>query len=159
MTHYATCTGCIAENGCYHLDTFRLKLRGLGVTSVKWRCKYRVDRFQRGSPVWVVTVADLKNPTFDEDSREYGRGTGPERNTFPAVFIRGKGSSALVFIHPGAQSQCEEATFSGGPLCRIPLSRISARKGNTEQVCRHCDRPQSAPHREGYLCNMLETMP
>lgn len=159
MTHYATCIGCAVEGDCGHREALRENLHGLGVTSVKWRCKHRADRFQRGAPVWVVTVADLKNPTYDEDSREYGRGTGPERNTFPAIFIRAKGPSALVFIHPGAQSQCDEATFSGGPICRIPLSRISAREGEIERVCRHCDMPASAPHREGYPCNLLGVTP
>ena len=148
MTHYATCTGCISQGKCQHLDVVRKRLAGLGVTSVKWRCKYRVDRFQRGAPVWVITQADMNNPTYDEYDR------GPDRNTFPGIFIKAMGTKALVFIHPGAQSKYEREAFVGGPICKIPLSRIYARDAEPEEVCRHCDRPASAPHPEGYSCNM-----
>lgn len=154
MTHYATCVGCQAEKACFVRDDFKLRVKGLGLTSVKWRCKSRVDRFQRGAPVWVITQTDLNNPTFDEDSREYGRATGPERNTFPGIFIKAMGSKGLVFIHPGAPSMYEHEVFVGGPICKIPLSRMSARDAEPEEVCMHCDRPASAPHPEGYLCNM-----
>lgn len=154
MTHYATCVGCVGEKACFIRDVFRLRIQGLGLTSVKWRCKSRIDRFQRGAPVWVVTQADLSNPTYDEDGREYGRGEGPERNTFPGIFIKTMGAKGLVFIHPGAQSMYEHVAFVGGPICKIPLSRMSARDGDLEEVCEYCDRPASAPHPKDYLCNM-----
>ena len=151
MTHYATCVGCAVEGGCWRRDEMRQKLAGLRVTSIKWRCEGRVDRFERGAPVWVITPPDLDKLRSDAAPWDEGH---PIKHTFPGFVVRQRGCKTLVYIAEGAPSQDDDETFfKGGPFCMIPLSRISARAGDPEEMCRHCDRPSFEPHAIGYRCN------
>lgn len=144
MTTYRTCVGCIDEkHDCASRDRLRKHLKGLGVTSIKWKCAMRVDRVNVGDPVWALTVAS----TTDNDGEPY-------RDHFPAMAIRHCGSKMLVFIEPGSLGRNEEckfdATHSG--FCKIPLSRISARDGEREDICKSCQWPASKGHAPGYIC-------
>lgn len=51
--NYATCRGCIrAHQKCGARDALRSKILGLGITSIKWKCAERQNRFEIGDPVW-----------------------------------------------------------------------------------------------------------
>lgn len=149
---YRTCIGCISEKQpCQARDKLRATLKGLGVTSIKWKCRARWPRFEVGDPVWALTVANTSGGEVDDDGQAL-------RDYFPAVAIRACGTKMLVRIEPGAAGRGDfgdgvkfDPTHSG--YCKIPLSRISAREGEREQVCRYCEWPASKGHAPGYSCN------
>lgn len=122
----------------------RASIAGLGITSIKWRCKSRRPAFAPGDPVWAETYA------FYTESSDEG-----VRARFPATVINFGGAKALVFIASGALSdgkdQYEFEAQSNG-FCNLPLSRLTPRDGERDEVCRHCQRPASQGHAVDYPC-------
>jgi hypothetical protein len=152
MTFYRSCTGCIKQGQpCDTRDALRKRLKGLDVTSVKWKCRDRIARIQVGDAVWVDTVAD-QNESGDDGQ--------PFRGHFPGIAIRERGASMLVLIENGAPERDEgdDVTFatSGNGFCKIPLSRITARDAAREEICGSCYWPASKGHQPGYLCHHAE---
>lgn len=128
MTTYRTCIGCANSlTDCATLAAVRKQTAGLGITSMKWRCKDRAPRFQPGDAVWARTT-----PVFGWEIME----------DFPATFISAAGSRALVKIEAGAPARNADYEFEpkngGGGYCRLPLSRLSERDGERQTVCKHC---------------------
>jgi hypothetical protein len=154
MTVYQTCRGCADEKrDCPVRTRVRDQLRGIGVTSIKWRCKDRIDIYPVGAPVWATTVPDTHNTEFDTEFDEDHQNCF--KADFPGIVVGMKGSKALVYIANETLSADKHA-FIGGPFCKIPLSRIKMREGvEPESVCKHCQRPSSAGHTEGYSCSPL----
>ncbi|TAI67632.1 hypothetical protein [Bradyrhizobium sp. Leo170] len=147
MTFYRTCTGCVVQGQpCDARDGLRKKLKGLGVTSVKWKCADRIARFQVGDLVWVDTVAD---------PNDYGDDGEPYRDEFPGVIVDAAGAKPLVFIDPGVKGKSEEAAFvaaKSNGFCRIPLSRLKEREGEKEKICQSCQWPEWKGHHPGFSC-------
>ena len=144
MTVYRACTGCILQGQpCEARDAMRTALKGLNVTSVKWRCAARRTRVNRGDPVWVETVGDQSDADL--------------RGEFPAVAIKDVGPKVLVFIEAGVRDRGGDVEFIPGAgargFCKIPLSRITAREGGKYELCPHCDWPAYKGHQSGYSCN------
>ena len=147
MTFFRTCQGCVSEGSpCEARDALRLALRGLCVTSVKWKCAVRRPRFEIGSPVWATTIEDPLNPRSENG--------GAVLDLFPAVVVRVLGGKALVFIKPGAVGQSDNSFFvpTGIGFCKLPLSRLSPRDGERVMVCQRCELPASEGHLGGYSC-------
>lgn len=151
MTYFHTCVGCASDkNTCGAFAAFKEKIKGLGITSVKWRCLNRVGRFHIGQPVWALTTVIYRGG-YDLDE--------VCRDEWPGHIIKLLGSSALVYIKPGVQAKDhdEEAPFEpksgGNGFCRIPLSRLVARDGDDEEICKSCELPAFAGHIEGYSCS------
>lgn len=142
MTFYRSCTGCIAQGQrCATRDALRKQIKGLGITSIKWRCDDRKPKYQVGDPVWVDTIADLSDADYREE--------------FPGVVVDADGARPLVFIDPGSKSIDDTPFVPGGNgsgFCKIPLSRIKARDGDRQAICRSCSWPASKGHQEGYIC-------
>lgn len=152
MTFYRSCTGCIKQGQpCDTRDVLRKRLKGLGITSVKWKCGDRVARIQPGDAVWVETVADPNE--VDDDGQ-------PFRGKFPGVAIQERGAGMLVFIEDGAQDLYEEHDVRfvarNNGFCKIPLSRITLREAPREEICASCSWPASKGHQAGYLCHHAE---
>lgn len=146
VTFYHACTGCVLQGKpCDSRDAVRARLKGIGVTSIKWRCWARSDRFKVGDPVWALTV-DGGVVSGDEGE--------PIRDHFPGTVIRLLGAKALVFIPPGARGRDEECTFTSNchGFCKLPLSRLSPRDGPAEEICRSCEQPALMGHIDGYVC-------
>jgi len=65
MAYYHPCKSCThAKTGCDKRDQMRASLKGLGVTSVKFKCQQRMPRFKMGQRVrfdWTH---------YDDDSNE-----------------------------------------------------------------------------------------
>lgn len=148
MTIFRSCTGCMHQKQpCATRDALRDGLRGLSITSVKWRCADRNPRFVQGDPVWVTTVATY-NATEEEG--------GPCRTEFPGVMITPMGTKGLVCIAPGTEDIDGEYTFDaarGNGFCKIPLSRLRPRDGERDPVCPECLYPASMGHILGNACN------
>lgn len=147
MTVFRTCTGCKYQPGpCGPRDVLKAAIKGLRITSVKWRCSARVPRFVPGDPVWAETVAD-KAPEFPEEVY---------RDDFPAIFVEARGSNGLVFIETAAPAREEEhvcfVAEKPGAFCSIPLARLKPRDAAKQRVCAYCSMPESLEHPEGYIC-------
>lgn len=146
---YRTCVGCYMEKEpCPARDHVRRTVKGLGVTSIKWRCSNRVPRIAVGDPVWAETVADLNSTEIGDDGY-------PLRHSFPAIAIANSGSKMIVFIDPGVASLSDGVFFNKdcSGFCKVSLSRITAREGERVEVCRHCSWPAPKGHQTGYVCN------
>lgn len=148
MTAFRTCSGCVFDKEpCFHRDTLKAKLSGLGITSVRWKCKFRSARFIVGDPVWALT------------SESYGSADegGPLKDDFAGFVIRSAGAKALVWIEPGTpgRERGEDGVRfepSGNGFCKIPLSRLKPREAEREAICPSCEWPASKGHQEGYSC-------
>lgn len=143
---YRTCFGCIHQGKpCTERDAVRERLRGLGVTSVKWVCKSRIVGFDAGDPVWVDTVPGYASHSDDGEGR-------PPRDRFPGVVVSVGTTKASVFIRPGTPG--EDSGYEFEPqskgFCSIPFKRLTVRDGAIEEICEHCGWPSSAGHDPGY---------
>lgn len=149
MTIHGTCLGCVRDkHPCAYRDSLSVKLHGLGLTSIKFRCRARELKFQPGDPVWAFT--SVSYGTSDEEGQPY-------KDDFAAVFINGLGAKGLVWIEPGTPGRElgeDGIKFepNGSGFCKIPLSRLTPRDGEREEVCRSCMWPASKGHLEGYSC-------
>ncbi len=55
MTAWRTCVGChLQGKPCETRNDMRKPLKGLGVTSTKWKCHEREPRYRVGGPVWAL---------------------------------------------------------------------------------------------------------
>jgi hypothetical protein len=149
MTTYRTCRGCVLSGKpCETRDVLKTALKGLGITSVKWNCKVREARIKIGDPVWVETVAATDE--FDDEGMPY-------RGEFPAYAIDDHGSKFCVFIDEGAEDRHgEDLKFKAGNnrgFCMIPISRISARESDRQEICKSCSWPAYKGHQSGWMCN------
>lgn len=146
MTAYRTCFGCLHQGKpCAARDAMRANLRGLGVTSIKWKCADRVSRFKCGDAVWAETYSSYGNADFER----------AERSDFPAFVTDVTGSKVVVYIHNGSLSQCEEYEFeaNNNGFCKIPMGRIRPRDAAAQAICKHCRLPEMFGHAEGYFCS------
>lgn len=146
MTTYLTCRGCISDKTkCEHRDAMRDRLKGLSVTSLKWKCAARAPRFVPGDPVWADTWNGETADNHGQWSMDY----------FPAVVIRMLGSKALVYIKTGVESRDLEYTFQpqNNGFCKITLLRLSPRDAQRDPPCEHCELPASQGHQSGYSCS------
>lgn len=142
---YRTYTGCLSQSEpCKARDAFRESVKGLGITSAKWRCNSRVSKFIPGDAVWAMTADDYSENAV--------------REWFPGIVTRRSGPAMIVYIAAGAVSKDDdECLFEprGNGFCRIPISRIKKRIGFSETICPSCERPSSAGHAEGYMCRHI----
>lgn len=149
MTVFRTCTGCLFQPGyCGTRETFKASIKGLQITSVKWRCKGRIARFAPGDPVWALTAAD-RNEVDEETGQPY-------MDHFPAVIVEQRGSKALLHIADGALGRSGDSKFvpSNNGFCMIPLSRVEPREGTRERICFYCSMPESLDHLYGHACGL-----
>lgn len=140
---YRTCVGCIRQHEkCAAREVVRAQLKGLGVTSIKWKCQQRAPRFKIGDPVWMTTTVG-----YDQ--------MGANVATFPGHIVRDCGSRMLVYVEPGAKSDCEDYEFEprNRGFCKIPLARIEEREGPSVTICDTCELPTFKGHAEGYSCH------
>jgi hypothetical protein len=145
---YRTCVGCeLHRQPCDEREKVRAQIKGLGVTSIKWRCKNRVPIFNIGDPVWVHTVGS--DDAMADDGEAYF-------DDYPGVAIRAAGTKMLVFIEQGAPGRDygDEIPFNprGTGFCKIPLSRLKVRDGEREDICPDCEWPAHKGHQSGYSC-------
>jgi hypothetical protein len=131
---YRTCTGCVfGEAFCNVRENVKAQVKGLGVTSLKWTCKWKRLAFRPGDAVLVETLAF--DPEGDEEF--YVR-------TYPGIAIQNKGSKLICFIEPGASEHGDENLYpfepkgSGEGFVKVPLKRVSKRDGVRETVCHYC---------------------
>jgi len=121
----------------------RAAIKGLGVTSIKWKCPTRKPRYNPGDPVYARLGADC-DPDY-----------GVTVADFPAIVIRLLGSKVLVYVEKDATSESGGYQFEprGNGFCKVTLSRLKPRTGEPQTICKSCEWPESLGHQEGYSCN------
>jgi hypothetical protein len=107
-------------------------IAGLGITSVKHRCRDYQAAFWPGDAVKVQTLAWFVR---DDDP--------PVRAWFPGQFIQLSGTKALVVVRAGAVSIDDGETVfepNGSGYLKVPLSRVAHRDADAVDVeaCRWC---------------------
>lgn len=151
MTVYRACWGCVSDGStCPTRAAVRDQIRGLGVTSIKWRCKDRVPKFKIGDAVWVRTVSDMASSIDDNGETIFG--------DYPGHVVDIRGSKILIHIPAGAFPRNEDdypfspSSHSGHGFCKVPFARVTARDSDREEICPQCSLPASQGHISGYAC-------
>lgn len=142
-----SCNGCVLQKqDCPTRDAFRAAVKGLKITTVRFRCVARRTEFPVGTPVWVETVDDYSVPPEEQ-----------YRGQFPGVVVRDlMGPRAVAFIRPGAAARDDEQigfTPNARGFCKVPLNRLSRREGDPVRVCTSCEQPEGEGHASGYSCD------
>lgn len=102
MTVYRKCRPCKHRDGCEIKARLSAAIKGFGVGTISHRCKSFEPDFQPGDNVWV-RAQDVPN--------SYEGYTAIA--VFPAHFVAYSKmlGRAIVFIEPGAKSQCGKYEF------------------------------------------------
>jgi hypothetical protein len=106
MTHYATCVGCAFSGDCDKRRDMQASIKGLGITSLKFRCDKRRDEFQPGDAVWFEFVVDGGYSPF--------RGEYVIRRRFPGHVISQISKRVLGYVKPGVM--CSEDRYPFEPM-------------------------------------------
>lgn len=136
---YRSCVGCVHGSGfCHARELVKAHVKGIGVTSLKWRCNWRRPIYQPGDAVWANIFTG-----WEDQGDSWGR---EEANfvDFPGIVIRLKGSRAVIFIEPGADSYSGDYSFepmkNGNGHVKIPIVRTRKRDAVREHICDSCER-------------------
>lgn len=140
MTVYRTCRNCAHEREpCQQRENVRASLKGLGMTSVKFRCPDREPRFRRGQRVSVTW------PVPDDSGYDM-----PTLETWPATVIRESGARFLVLIDdtdsdhetPATEYVKNPTLFARpAPNCVRPIDEPDV------TLCMACDHAPDHPRR------------
>lgn len=141
---YRTCTGCVHGSGfCQAREDVKTQVKGIGVTSLKWKCRYRRPAFQAGDAVFVETIGC--QPEGDEDVYI---------GSYPATVIESKGSKLICFIEPGVEDDDNGIPFepksNGNGHVKVPMVRVKKRDAVREYVCSYCKRITRLAGHEDY---------
>lgn len=139
MTYFRTCIGCKSREDCPTKDALKASIKGLGLTSIKHRCKNRVEMFQKGDPVVVRTYSGYSEPS------DSGYGNDAVHDDYPGYFIRQNAAKALVIVKPGTHGHDYGESFPFLPknasgYLSIPLSRIRANPEGERVSMDECQR-------------------
>lgn len=131
---YRTCFGCVHGAGaCQVREAVKAQVSGLGVTSLKWKCKWKRLAFQPGDAVFVETIG--YQPEGEEDFY---------LGSYPATVIQIKGSKLICFIEPGVEDETHGIPFepknNGNGHVKVPMARVTKRDAIRESVCGYCNR-------------------
>lgn len=151
---YRTCYGCKFEGlPCAERAKMQAKVKGLGITSLKWVCDWKRPQFVPGE---AVTAQIVIEPGFVDD---YGHVARQETDTFPATVIQCVGvSKILVYIQPGEIGP-NGYTFepNNNGFCKVPRTYVRHREGPPEHVCPKCSNPVRLLGHANYCYDHPET--
>lgn len=148
---YRSCYGCVHGAGsCQARDAIRDKIKGLGITSIKWKCEHRRPAFVAGEAILI----DLFMGMSDQGDI-WGR-EEPEYGWFAGYAIEVRGSKILAFIVPGTRSDCDEYEFQpkSNGYVKTGLARVRRRDAIREYVCEGCQRPARLAGHADYCRNL-----
>jgi hypothetical protein len=153
MTVYRKCRPCKFRDDCEIKSRLSAAIKGFGVGVIAHRCKKYTPDFARGDNVWVRTN-DVPHPSDYVDDAAL-----PTKAVFPAHFVEYSKTlgRAIVYIAPGAKSQCGEYKFvpanDKAGFCKVSYAPyrakfkwsgdrgiIDRREGRTAITC-HCGVP------------------
>lgn len=126
--NYGTCKGCLSEKlACPIRFELGAKIKGLGITSIKWKCKSYEPAFQVGQPV-IVPVLER-----DEVSLE------SEYHHFDAYVVRMNGRRVVAYV-PEANREVDgnKFEFKANGYLNLSVDDVMPRKGEIEPRCEEC---------------------
>jgi hypothetical protein len=143
MTHFRNCMNCLHEKSdCTRRLSLAAGLKGLGVTSVKFRCSARMPVFsvgQRVSVWWPV-------PTGDTD--DWGR-QDFSQETWPATVVAERGNRFQIVVddvESDHETPARDYIKSASLYCKVPSWRLAPLDEPTRAVCSVC---QAVPRDDG----------
>lgn len=151
---YRTCIGCVHGTGsCQVRDNVKAQVSGLGITSIKWKCKWKRLQYRPGDHVVVSTFVDGGyEPDYGDEVTLYA--------WFPAIVIQNKGPKLICFIEPGVKSTCDEYEFTprkdGSGHVKITMQRIRKAEGVREVVCHYCRKITRLQGHEEYCASVRQ---
>lgn len=138
MTAYRPCYGCLTDGpSCPVRAEIRSKMKGLGVTSINFKCKSRIPAFSQGERVVVVW------PFQDEETAYHGGGTTDVE--FAATIIKERKFGRYVLrVDPGESITGEYASdnLNGKGFASASLHRLTPLLEPAKKVCTACSAVQ-----------------
>lgn len=120
MTYYATCAGCEFTADCEKRRAIQKSIKGVGITSLKFRCDLRRDKFVAGQAVWFDLVASI-------ETTDCG-GSYISRDSFSGYVVEQLGNKVVGFVKPGTIGGNEGFPFepinNGVGFVKVPLHRV-----------------------------------
>lgn len=139
--NYGTCKGCLFEGAdCAERKRIGAEIKGLGITSIKWKCAWRRSAYTVGQPI-VVSILERSDYPGENYQCQFG-----------AYVVGMKGRRVLAYI-PVANQFVEEPgdfEFNHRGFVGLSVDRIYRRDGITEPVCSRCHRTHRLDGHEDY---------
>jgi hypothetical protein len=134
--YMATCAGCKFRDGCDHREFMRRKLRGTGITSVKFTCKLRETIFKPGQPVIFKTFVSADDDMGNALAVEY-----------PGYCIEQIGTKVIGFVKPGEHDIDDYTEFEpkNGGFVKMPIARVRPDDGRPVVAIERCEQCYSIP--------------
>lgn len=138
MAYYGTCRHCALERApCARRESVAASIKGLGLTSVKFRCSLKTPLFRDGQRVAVTWPVKPDDWAWDE---------GFSLETWPATVVS-KSMKGFVILVDDVPSDYEtparEYIQSTNLFCNVRPSRLKAIDEPDRVMCLHCRNPQS----------------
>jgi hypothetical protein len=139
MTHYRTCRHCILERKpCDRRAAVAASVKGLGLTSVGFRCAHKAPLFRNGQRVSVTW------PVYSEDWR-YEDGCSLE--SWPATVIQKTDKGFLILVDDvdsDHETPARSYIKNTNLFCNVRPWRLEGLDEPDRAICRHCGNPSSA---------------
>lgn len=139
--NYGTCKGCILEKeDCADRRLIRSQVIGLGITSIKWKCKSRKSAFNEGQPVTVTLI------------ERGGHEEGDSLHDFDAYVLGMRGRRVHAYI-PKANQHIEQPgdfEFRNNGFVTLSMDHVRSREGEIEPICSECRKPHRLEGHDDY---------
>ncbi len=130
MTSYSTCINCAADKAnCTRRAEVRAAIKGVHITSVKFRCTERQSMFRRGQRVSVTW-------TVGGDCYELNE-------TWPATVIAEVGTRFVLSVDDVASDEgtpARDYIKNERLFVKVSPSRLTALDEPDRQICKFCER-------------------
>ena len=127
--NYGTCKGCLFEKtDCAERRRIGVKIKGLGITTMKWKCEWRKPAFSIGQPVSVTLIERTGYPE------------GDYLYDFDAFVIGMKGRRVQAYVPKNCQhiESPGDFEFKSGGFVGLSMDHVRSREGMYEPVCEEC---------------------
>ena len=132
MTYMRTCYNCkLATLPCERRDDVKAQIKGMGITSIKFKCDQREPLFavgQRVSVTWPVS--------YGGGGEDYECGL----ETWPATVVSERAPRFLICVDD-VESDCGTPMadyMKAGPFAKVPASRLEPLDEPPGEVCTMC---------------------
>lgn len=139
--NYGTCKGCLFEKtDCAERRRIGAKVKGLGITTMKWKCKWRKPAFRVGQPVMVQILERSEYPGEDF------------LHQFDGYVIGMKGRRVQAYIPKDNQfiEEPGDFEFKSGGFVGLSMDHVQPREGMSESICDGCRKTHRLDGHEDY---------
>jgi len=138
MTSYRTCRHCVLERQpCERRETVRTSIKGLGLTSVAFRCAARAPLFRAGQRVSVTW------PVYPDDW-QYEDGYSLE--SWPATVVQPTQKGFVIQVDDvpsDHETPAREYIKNDHLFCNVRPSRLAPLDEPDRVLCGRCGNPQA----------------